>query len=59
MDPDDLSGIADLVPAEVDTVRVPDLTHLVRRMTRTAVVARYRRLVREPVDPKVLSLVAD
>ncbi len=59
VDPDDLSVIADLVPAEVDTVRVPDLTHLVRRDAGPPSLRAYRRLVREPVDPKVLSLVAD
>lgn len=59
VDPDDLSAIADLVPAEVDTVRVPDLTHLVRRDAGPPSLRAYRRLVREPVDPKVLSLVAD
>lgn len=59
VDPDDLAAIADLVPEEVDTVRVPDLTHLVRRDTAPPSLRAYRRLVREPVDPKVLSLVAD
>ncbi|MFC9515714.1 alpha/beta hydrolase [Nocardiaceae bacterium NPDC056970] len=59
VDPDDLEAIADLVPEEVDTVRVPDLTHLLRRDADPASLRAYRRLVREPVDAKVLSLVAD
>ncbi|PTR25643.1 hypothetical protein C8K36_10673 [Rhodococcus sp. OK519] len=59
VDPDDLSRIAELVPTEVDTVRVPDLTHLVRRDPGAPSLRNYRRLVREPVDAEVLSLVAD
>ncbi|RVW02298.1 alpha/beta hydrolase [Rhodococcus spongiicola] len=59
VDPDDLSTIADLVPDEVDTVRVPDLTHLLRRDPNPPSLRAYRKLVREPVDDKVLSLVAD
>lgn len=59
VDPRDLEAIADLVPDQVDTVRVPDLTHLVRRDLAPPSLRAYRRLVGEPVDADVLSLVAD
>ncbi|CAM2960427.1 alpha/beta hydrolase [Prescottella defluvii] len=59
VDPDDLAAIAALVPDEVDTVRVPDLTHLLRRDPTPPTLRVYRKLVRQPVDPEVLSLVAD
>lgn len=59
VDPDDLSVIAALVPDEVDTVRVPDLTHLLRRDPEPPSLGAYRKLVREPVDAEVLALVAD
>lgn len=59
VDPDDLAAIADLVPGVVDTVRVPDLTHLLRRDPNPPSLGVYRKLVRDPVDAEVLSLVAD
>ncbi|WP_433608838.1 alpha/beta hydrolase family protein [Prescottella agglutinans] len=59
VDPDDLAVMARLVPGEVDTVRVPDLTHLLRRDPNPPSLGVYRRLVRAPVDAEVLSLVAD
>ena len=59
VDPDDLAVIAELVPGEVDTVQVPDLTHLIRRDADPPSLRAYRRLVRDAVDPEVLSQVAD
>ncbi|MGF7122168.1 alpha/beta hydrolase family protein [Rhodococcus sp. BE178] len=58
VDPDDLASIAALVPDGVDTVRMPDLTHLLRRDPAPPSLRVYRKLVRQPVDPEVLSLVA-
>ena len=59
VDPDDLDAIADLVQGETQTVRVPDLTHLLRRDPGRASVRHYRRLLREPVDAAVVDEVAD
>jgi pimeloyl-ACP methyl ester carboxylesterase len=59
VDPDDLDAIAAVVPAPVVTVRVPELTHVLRRDPDPPSVARYRKLVRKPVDTEVLRLVAD
>lgn len=59
VDPDDLHAIAAVVPGEVDTARVPHLTHLLRRDPHPPTLSAYRRLVWEPVDAEVLSLVAD
>ncbi|BAH48689.1 alpha/beta hydrolase family protein [Rhodococcus opacus] len=59
VDPEDLAVIAELVPGGADTVQVPDLTHLIRRDADPPSLRAYRRLVRDAVDPEVLSLVAD
>jgi uncharacterized protein len=58
VDPADLTCIAELVPGDVETVLVPDLTHLLRRDEQEASFARYKKLVRLPVDAEVLDLVA-
>lgn len=59
VDPADLGRIAEMVPGDVETVLVPDLTHVLRRDERPASLTRYRKLVREPVDAEVLDRVAD
>ena len=58
VDPADLPRIAELVPGDVETVLVPDLTHILRRDEQEASFARYRKLVRQPVDAEVLELVS-
>lgn len=58
VDPADLGRIAEQVPGEVETVLVPDLTHILRRDERSASLVRYKKLVRRPVDPEVLERVA-
>lgn len=59
VDPADLARIAELVPGDVETVLVPDLTHILRRDEEAASFARYKKLVRQPVDAEVLGRVAD
>jgi len=56
--PDDLNVVARLVPGGVDTRLVPDLTHLLRRDPEPPSVLNYRRLLRQPVDPELLTDVA-
>lgn len=56
--PDDLRTVAHLVPGGADTRLVPDLTHLLRRDPRPPSVLNYRRLLRQPVDPDLLTDVA-
>jgi hypothetical protein len=56
VDPGDLHIIGDVVPGPVDTVRVPNLTHLLRRSSVPGLRA-YRRLARRPTDPEVLAQV--
>lgn len=58
VDPADLVRIAELVPGDVETVLVPDLTHILRRDQEEASLARYKKLVRDPVDAEVLDRVA-
>lgn len=58
VDPADLERIAQMVPGDVETVLVPDLTHILRRDEQPASLTRYKKLVREPVDAEVLDRVA-
>jgi uncharacterized protein len=58
VDPADLARIAQLVPGEVETVLVPDLTHILRRDEEEPSFARYKKLLRQPVDAEVLDRVA-
>ncbi|WP_093761266.1 alpha/beta hydrolase family protein [Streptomyces sp. BpilaLS-43] len=59
VDPDALEDIARLVPGGAQTHRVDDLTHVLRRDTGRPTMSHYRRLLREPVDPGLLDLVAE
>ncbi|AXL89414.1 alpha/beta hydrolase [Streptomyces sp. CB09001] len=57
--PADLDEIRRLVPGgDTEIHRVPDLTHVLRRDTGRPTLRAYRRLLREPVDPELLALVA-
>lgn len=57
VDPGDLEEIRRLVPGGAETHRVPELTHVLRRDPGRHTVRSYRRLLRDPVDAEVLSLV--
>ncbi|WP_121702315.1 alpha/beta fold hydrolase, partial [Streptomyces sp. E5N298] len=58
--PADLDEIRRLVPGgDTEIHRVPDLTHLLRRDTGRPTIRSYRRLLREPVDPELITLVAE
>jgi hypothetical protein len=50
--------IADLVPGGAETHRTPGLTHILRRTDGPASVFSYRRLLRDPVDGELLTMVA-
>ncbi|PSK95456.1 hypothetical protein CLV63_115118 [Murinocardiopsis flavida] len=58
VDPADLDEIRRLVPGGAEVHRVPDLTHVLRLDPRPHSVRSYRRLLRDPVDPDLLALVA-
>jgi uncharacterized protein len=57
--PVDLDTVAALVPAEVTTRVVADLTHTLRRQPGPASLSAYKKELREPVDPQVLATVVD
>lgn len=59
VNPDDLDRIAELVPAEVEISRIPNLTHLLRKDAAPASLRRYRRQLRHGVDRQVLSEVSE
>jgi len=54
---DDLAVLAATVPGPVETHRVPDLTHTLRRQERAPSIRHYREELRRPVDPEVLASV--
>lgn len=58
VDPADLDEIRRLVPGATETHRVPGLSHLLRRDPGRHTLGSYRRLLREPVDADLLTLVA-
>ena len=58
VDPDDLAVIAATVPGPVETLRVPDLTHTLRRQPGPASLRAYRGELRRPVDAEVLATVS-
>lgn len=58
-DPADLDEIAALAAGPVRTIRVPDLTHLLRRDPAAPSLTAYKKLVRKPTDPEVLTIVTD
>jgi pimeloyl-ACP methyl ester carboxylesterase len=58
VDPEDLNEIQRLVPSEAEVHRLPDLTHLLRRDPGRPSVRSYRRQLRGPVDPDLLTQVA-
>ncbi|MFD2418516.1 alpha/beta hydrolase [Amycolatopsis pigmentata] len=58
VDPGDLAVIKRLVRGEVETHRVPDLTHVLRRDPGPASVLSYRKLLRRPVEDDILTDVA-
>jgi len=57
VDPADLDEIAALTGAEI--VRVPDLTHLLRRDPEAPSLSAYKRLSRQPIDPELLRTIGD
>lgn len=56
-DPADLERIHALVPGPVETLLVPDLTHLLRRDPGRASVRFYPRQLRRPVDEELVETV--
>lgn len=57
VDPEDLKEVTRLCRGEVHTWCPVDLTHLLRSDQDGSSVVSYRRLLRKPVDPDVLSLI--
>jgi pimeloyl-ACP methyl ester carboxylesterase len=54
VDPDDLRLIAKLVPADVESHVVPDVTHLLRADPARAGLKDYRKQAKRPIDPRVV-----
>ncbi|WP_051846227.1 alpha/beta hydrolase family protein [Streptomyces sp. NRRL F-5053] len=58
VDPADLDEMRRLVPGEIETHHLPDLTHLLRRDPGRPSLRTYRRLLRAPVDAELLAQVS-
>jgi uncharacterized protein len=58
VDPADLDLIAATVPGPVNTHRLEDLSHLLRRDPAAPSMADYKRQLREPTDAQLLDLVS-
>ena len=59
VDAADLDEIRELVPGEAEIHRIPDLTHVLRRDSARPSIRAYRHLLRQPVDPDLLTQIAD
>ncbi|MEV6926034.1 alpha/beta hydrolase [Dactylosporangium sp. NPDC051485] len=59
VNPDDLDRIAALVPGPPETWRAPDVSHLLRVQPGPASLRAYRKELRSPVAPAVLTRVTD
>jgi len=59
VDPTDLRVVEELVPGEVETHLVPNLTHTLRRQGAAPSLSRYKRELRDPVDRLVLDVVTE
>jgi pimeloyl-ACP methyl ester carboxylesterase len=57
VDPDDLRLMEELIPADVESHVVPDVTHLLRADPSRAGLKDYRKQAKRPVDPRVLGYV--
>ncbi|MQA80007.1 MAG: alpha/beta fold hydrolase [Streptosporangiales bacterium] len=58
VDPADLATITRVVPGPVEACAVPDLTHVLRRVSGHGSLRTYRKQYRRPVDPQLLEQVA-
>lgn len=56
--PSDVSSLAEIVSSPIDTKIIPDLTHVLRRDFGTPSISNYLKLVRNPIDPELLSLIS-
>ncbi|GAA2395523.1 alpha/beta hydrolase [Dactylosporangium salmoneum] len=59
VNPDDLARIAALVPGPCETWCAPDVSHLLRVQPGPASLRAYRKELRDPVAPAVLTRVTD
>ncbi|NPC44378.1 alpha/beta fold hydrolase [Nocardioides sp. zg-1230] len=55
----DLATIRDLIPADVETHELADLSHILRAQPGPASLSGYRREMRQPVDAELVGLVVD
>ena len=59
VDPADLDTMTDIVPGPITTIRVPDLTHMLRRDAGSPTLKSYRSQWQQPVDQQVLTDVRE
>ena len=59
VEPDDVARIGELVRGPFTGLTPEDLTHVLRKDSRPPSLSRYRAQLRRPVDPELLSTVAE
>jgi hypothetical protein len=59
VDPADLDTMTNIVPGPITAIRVPDLTHILRRDAGSPTLKSYRSQWQQPVDQQVLTDVRD
>lgn len=57
--PDDIFKIAECANTKVETVLVPELTHLLRKWNSEASFSSYAKQLKKEMDPQLVSLVVD
>jgi pimeloyl-ACP methyl ester carboxylesterase len=58
VNPADLDRMGELVPAEFESHEVPNITHMLRAEPGEPTLSTYKDQVRQPVDGRILSLIA-
>ena len=57
VDANDLKLMAEIVKSSFEYHIVPDVTHLLRSTKGEGSISEYKKLVNEPLDPRILQLV--
>jgi pimeloyl-ACP methyl ester carboxylesterase len=59
VDPADLKRMAELVPGDFEYAEIPNGTHLLRVEEGRPGISNYKKQIRQPMDPRILSIVTE
>ena len=57
--PKDAAAIAELIQADVESHIIPGLTHILRRDKEEPSIFHYPKIINDPLDEEVLTLIVD